>query len=552
QGKKEMALPYFIKSVKENPEGRHIQDAMYLKFAAEYMEKEYEGTLKTIAEYLTQFPKGKYAANGLYYKAMCLASLKQWDDALATINTVIDSFPKGTDSFQAVDEAFYQKGWMLNEMKKPAEAVTHLEAFLDRFKESALCAEAMYQLGIALNAGDDLEKAKSILQSIPKEYPDSYISPMALYQVAVMYFEKKDFPQMAEALKVLIQLYPDNPIITDAYFWLGWIAREDERYDDAIESLTKCVESDPDGPRAPESMQMIARSYKDKAESMGSAVVLPEKQRAVYRATILKAAREFENLMAQYPASTQMLESVPGIASAIFDLVRYRQMTEKEAVDYFTEAMARHPDDSNVKAQLSYSMGSFLMKNNQEDKALEAFKKALTINPEVRLSPIMLTEYAEALKEANALGESEAVYKKIIADYPDAPLSLAPAWYGLADIKYRENDFEAAKELFEKVLKDFEWYVPGKQGRVMLAKILERNKKYAEAEKMFEEVWRQERGPDARLGAMLGVSRCQLAQAEIAKKKGDALTWKENIKVADKNLSKIIVLFPGLFPEIRV
>jgi len=242
-----------------------------------------------------------------------------------------------------------------------------------------------------------------------------------------------------------------------------------------------------------------------------------------------------------------VLETAPCIAEDIYNLVRYKQMTEQEAVDYFNKAVANHEDEPDVKANLLFSFGSYLMKNNEEENALVSFKKALAVNPKVRLSPIMLSEYAEALAEVNKLQEAEAVYRKILDDYANDPRALAPAWFGIADIKYREKKFDAAKELFEKVLKEYDWYEQGKQGRVMLAKILEQNKKYDEAEKMFEEVWKQEKG-EARLGAMLGVARCQLKQAKNAKKTGKTTGWKENISVADQNLTKIIVLFEA-YPQ---
>ena len=543
----ENALLQFTKSVDEYPEGKMLEDAIYMKFSTQYMLEKYQGSKETISSYLKKYPDGKYVANALYYKAMCHASTGEWDEALKTISEVIERFPQATENFVEVDEAFFQKGWILSQMEKWSDAVENFETFLERFKESRLRPEAMYHLGVALNKADQFDKAKAVMESISKEYPDHYIAPLALYQVAVMYFEKEDFPHMAVAIEKLIQAYPEDRIVIDGYFWLGWISKKDTDYDKAIENFKKCLEFDPKNERAPECMLSIAQSYNEKAKAMGLPTVLPDEKRAVYRSLLLKAARAFEVLMSNYPDSDQTLSSVPGIAGDIFDLVRFRQMTEADAVDYFKKAETRHKDDPGVRAQLLFSMGSFLMKNNDKEKALAAFKKSLATDPDVRLSPVMLSEYAEALKDADSLEQAENIYDKIIVDYADDPRALAPAWFGLADIKYRENNFEAAKELFEKVLKEFPWYEQGKQGRVKLATILERNKNYTEAEKMFEEVWKQEKG-EARLGAMLGVSRCQLAQARIAKKAGRTAAWRENIKVADENLTKIIVLFEA-YPE---
>ncbi len=547
KGDSQKSREFLTKSAEEAPVGRAVQETMYLKFANEYMDRDYEIALATIADYMEKFPKGKYIPNAMYYKAMCLAAQKQWEGALATINAVLERFPKGTENFTTIDEASYQKGWMLNEMQRSAQAVAHLDEFLKQYPKSQLRPEGLYQLAIGLNASGEMDKAKAVLEELAAEYPDHDIAPISLYQVAVMYFEKKEYSAMAEALLPLIEKYPANPIVVEARFWLGWIANSEERYDDAIEQLKMCVKLNPEHTLAPECMLMIARAYQSKAKKMGLPTVLTEEQRGVYKAEVLKTTDAFTALMEQYPQSRQMLESVPGIADSIYDLFRYRQMEEKEALGYFTSAMAQRSGDANTSALLSYSMGSFLMKIREQERALQAFKKAIEINPGVRLSPVMLNEYADALKEAGSHKEAESIYTKIIADYADDPFVLAPAWYGLADIKYRENDFDEAKTLFEKVLTDFDWYEEGKQGRVMLARILEEQKQYAEAEKMFEQVWQQEKGV-TRLGAMLGVARCQLAQAEIAKKEGQSAVWKENIGVADKNLTRIIVMFEA-YPE---
>ncbi|MBI2437193.1 MAG: tetratricopeptide repeat protein [Lentisphaerae bacterium] len=460
------------------------------------------------------------------------------------IDQVIRRFPQKTETFDAVDEVFYQKGDLLMRAQKPQEAAKHFEAFLARFKDSKLRPEAMYQLGVALNAAAQTDKAKLVLEDLARQFKDHKIAPMALYQVAVIYFEKKDFPRMGDALEVLIQAYPKSELTTDGFYWLGTIARQDGRLEDAIDYYARCVESNPAYEHAPECLLNSGLSYQDIAEKMGLPTVLSAERRALFRATLFDAASAFEDLLANYPASDQALEAITGMARSIFDLVRYKEIPEEAGDQFFAKALARHKDHSRLAAQLAFARGNFLLLNKQTDKALAAFKQAFTTDPEVRLSPPMLASYAEALKEANQPSEAEAIYNKIVANFPNDPEALAPAWYGLADIKFRQNDFGAATPAFEKVLKDFPWYEPGKQGKVKLAQIYEMKKDYEQAEAMFTEVWKQEKG-EARIGAMLGVARCQLAQVRATPKPDN---WKELIRVCSENLTKIIVLYEA-FPE---
>jgi len=569
QAQPDKALEQFTKSVEEYPESKGIEDALYMKFSTEFVLNQADNAIKTIATYLEKFPKGQYIPNALYLQAMSLAATKNWDAALNSINELFRRFPDKTKTFQMVDEAAYQRGWLLyqkalsldpdkadpkdrEKIKKEkgaflADSIKQFETFMEHYPESKLRPAGMYQLGIVLHTAEQFDQARDVLQNIAVEYPDHEIAPTALYQIAVMYYEKEDYPHMADALEFLIALYPSAPVSPEAYFWLGWIANEDNNYDDAIEYLSLSIGIAPDSNYAPECLSLMAQAYRKKADKMGIPALLSDESKIIFRDDILESARLYENLLANYPDTTQASEAIPAIAKNIFDLVRYKLIKDNEAVAYFNKAKARYANDIVAKARLAFSMGSYFLKNKEKEKALAEFKATFTINPDVHLSPVMLSDYAEALKDANALADAETIYNKIIADYADDPRALAPAWFGIADIKYRQNDFEAAKTAFEKVLAEFPWYKPGTQGKVKLATILERNKNYAEAEKMFTAVWKQERG-EARIGAMLGVARCQLARANEFKQKGNITSMKTMVKAADDNVTKVIVLYEA-FPD---
>lgn len=552
------ALPFFAKSIEEYPKGSQIEPSYNMKFTAEFALAQFAAAQQTASAYLEKFPKGAYAANALYYKALSQASLKAWDDALKTITEVIERFPEPSENFTAVDEACYQKGLFLVQMKKPEDAVKHLEAFRTKFKDSKLMPAALYQLGIALNDAGKFDQARVVLQSVARDFPKDDLAPTALFQIGVMYFEKKDFGGMAAALDLLLQAFPQNPYLTETYYYLAWIAREDGRYDDAAEYAWQCVESAPAHPQAPAALLLVAQALYDKADKMGQPAVLPEDRKIEYRAALLDSAQTYEELIVNYPDSEQLAEAVPGLGRSIHTLVRYKQITDEAAAAWFAGARSRHKDDSATSAQLLFGYGNYLMRNKDKTRALAVFKEAFALNPAARISPTMLAEYAEALKDAQALKDAEDIYNKIMADNPDDPRAQAAAAFGLADIKYRQIDTapdeaarkqlsQEARALFEKVLQDYPWYEPGKQGRVKLAAILERSKNYAEAQKMFTAVFNQEKG-EAKIAAMVGVARCQMAQIEQYQQEGRSAGLPELVKVADQNLTKIIVLYEA-YPE---
>jgi TolA-binding protein len=487
--------------------------------------------------------------NLLYFKAMNYSAANQWDEALGAIEELLVQFPKGTESFETMDEALYQKGVFLTQLKRSKEAIALYENFMKKYKDSRLAPFALYQMSVAYNDNGQLDKAVAVLEQLARDYPKMEIAAQAMFRVGVMYYEQNDFVRMTDALERFTVEFPESPLIVDGYFFLGWVNKEKlNDYDSAINYLWQSFELAPDHARAPEILFLIAQSCSEKAQRMGQPTVLPEEQRAVYKQSLLDSASACEDLLQHYPASEQSLSAIPGIADAIFNIVRYRMMTPEEAAQYFAKAVARHKDNPGLQAQLIFSQGMFLMKNAEKEKALAAFKQSLATDANARLSAQMLLDYADASKEANALKEAAEIYQRVLNDYASDPNIAAPATYGLADISFVDGKDTEAEQEFMKVLKTYPWFEKGKQGKVKIAQIRERKNDYEAAERMYVEVVAQERSPEARIGATLGVIRCQLVLADKLEKEGKKAQALEKFTAADSSASKIIIMYDA-YPE---
>jgi len=548
EGRFDEALTQFQKNLEEYPNGDGVEEATRWKVTALYYLDRYEESLAAAEAALAAFPDSKFHPNFLYFKSLSEAGLEAFEDGLATIDQVIQRYPEGTPEFDTPDDAFFQKAWMLTQMERDRDAVASFREFIDRFADSPLLPQAKYYLAVAMDAAGDQEGAFEVLRKLAADDPEHELAPVALYQIAISHYENEAFEEMGAALRDVVESFPSSPISAEALFWQGWLQRQDEKFEEAMASYRKSIELLPDGELAPEAMLSIALAGEEKAGAMGLPTVLPEEKREIYRTSMLNAVTAYEELLAAYPESDQVRDMPEGVADIYSQLVRSRQMTAADVEEQYAQARARHEGDPRGTAFLDASIGSFLTDlDGRREDALGAFRRALEEGEGVPLPPSLLSRYAEALKEDSQLSEAEAVYAKILADNPEDERVCAPALFGLGDIKYLQDDFEGAKEMFARVLEQYPWYEEGKKGRVLLARILERNGQFAEAEEMFTSVWQEERG-EARIGAMLGVSRCQLALAERAKQSQDSGEWSDNIKVADQNLTRIIVLYEA-FPE---
>ena len=546
EGRLEEALREIRKNLEEYPAGDGVEDATHLEVLALYYLGRFEAAATAAAAAREAYPDGKYVANHLYFQAMSRTSLEDWDGALAAIEQLLTTYPDGTPEYDTIDEAAFRKGWMLGQAGRFEESVTAFRDFLAQYPDSELRPEATYYHAVSLDGLGQQDASHEILRSLAAEYADHELAPVSLYQIAVSFYQQEAYPRMAEALETVIAAYPDDPVAADSWYWRGWIHRQDGQHDEAVEAYRQSIAVLPDGILAPEAMISIAGAYKEKAESMGLVTVLPEEKRVIYRESMMQAVDGYRELLSRFPDSDQALQTPEGIAEVLYGMVRARQMEREEVLAWYEEAGAG--GSGGVAPIMDASLGSYLMREEgRQEEALAAFRQALAASGDARFPPALLSSYAEALKEAELWAEAETVYQRIVNDNPDDERALAPAYFGMGDIRYRQDDYEGAKSLFERVLNDYPWYEEGKEGRVKLAQILERNGQYLEAERMFTDVWKQEQGR-ARVGAMLGVSRTQLAQAEAAKQAGNSGDWKENVRVADENLTKIIVLYEA-YPE---
>jgi len=543
------ALQYFAESVDTFPNGKGVEDALYMKAMCEYELNQPDNLHETVESYMDRFPNGRYLPTLLYFKALSLGNSNQSDEALKTIDELLHKFPKGSDTFEQIDAAVYQKGVILIQLKKSKEAIALFEDFLTRYPNSSLRPYAMFQLSLALNDAGQFDKSVEVLEQVVRNFHNMDIAVQSLRRIGFMYYEKKDFVRMSQALERFTVEYPASEYAPEVFFFLGWVAKEELKdYETAVNCLWQSFELAPENDRAPETLFLIAQALNEKAQSMGQPTILPDRERAVYKQTLLDSAETCEALLKNYPNADQALSAIPGIADTIFNLVRYRMMTAEEAAQYFGLVTAKYNDNPSLQAQIMFAQGMFFMKNAEKNKALEVFKKAYAIDPNVRLSAQMLLDYADACKDASALKEAAEIYQRVLAEFASDQEILAAATYGMADISFREGKDAEAEQEFIKVLKLYPRFEKGKQGKIKIAQIRERRKDYEAAERMYTEVATQERTPEIRIAAMLGIVRCQLVLADKLEKEGKKQQAVEKFTAADTSVSKIIVLFEA-YPE---
>ncbi len=217
------------------------------------------------------------------------------EEANDEFDRLFDQYEAQYDEYEKQLEA-YDQGKLKTPPVEPAiphknyeKAIAIYDLIIKNFPESDLVDDAYYSKAFLLEEMDEKLAARQIYQSIIDEFPESSYAPEAYMKLAESYFYPEtgdSLPQTIVKLNKAIQLYKnvlqykDSPRYDEALYKLGWsyyrLAGETpEYYTDAIvyflavvRDIENLKEVDPKGEmiRAdvePEALQFIAASFVD-------------------------------------------------------------------------------------------------------------------------------------------------------------------------------------------------------------------------------------------------------------------------------------------------
>ena len=149
---------------------------------------------------------------------------------------------------------------------------------------------------------------------------------------------------------------------------------------------------------------------------------------------------KIDRAVAQYE---QLLSYDAGAITPSVRLVRAlrRQGNAEKSLKIARDIVSRHPDNP----ELWILLGEGLYQSGRHEEALDAFKRAVEINPAELTSYAPLLEAQESMNDYVAAAD---VYEKLAARHPDQPAFQFQ--YALS--LFRIGDYTAAASAFEKVL----------------------------------------------------------------------------------------------------
>jgi len=254
------------------------------------------------------------------------------DRAIQEFSSLLDEDPKD-------ERARYFLASSYEEKKVYDQA---MEEFQKIPADSELYDDALIHMAGILKKTGKAEQAIAMMSEAIKssgKEPGMYAYLSSLYQ------DEKKFKEAEEIVNKGLSLFPNNP---DLHYRLGAVYEGMNRFPESIKEMEQVLKIDPNNADA---MNFIGYSYVERGVNLDKAEEL------INKAHNLK------------PKSGYIIDSLGWLY--------FRQDKFDMAIKYLREAAALLPDDPTVLEHL----GDASAKSGQKKEAVEAYKKALQLNP---------------------------------------------------------------------------------------------------------------------------------------------------------------------------
>ncbi|MBO6522801.1 MAG: tetratricopeptide repeat protein [Balneolaceae bacterium] len=344
-------------------------------------------------------------------------------------------------------------------MLYPKNHLPPLGLFIGLILSTAVFAQSSIDEGIALFEDGKVNEAKGFFEDFIKTNKKH---PEANFYMGRIYFDEDEFGDAIDWLEKAANYESGN---SKYYMWLGhsygrraqnagklkqaFYAR------DSRKNYEKSVELDPDNVEARESVMefyLQAPGFmgggRDKAENQAQAIMNLDKE-AGYMAwgRIYSYYDEDDKVFENYTQAVQEFPSAMGPYYELFSYYFNRQEYEKAA-----EMARKQLTVNDTTAVVYYNLGNALQWGEVWSESIEAYQKALEIEPEFYNTWYQIGRLAAVSGNYESEGE-EYLIKLISLDDPLNDNTLAWSHFRLGTIYESKQNLEAAEEQYKAALK---------------------------------------------------------------------------------------------------
>ena len=392
-----------------------------------------------------------------YLLSLAYEGLDRYEDALAALSPVVDSA-----SGQLLADARLARASLLMKLKRFADAVSPLEAFLADNSEGNRAVKGRGNLAICYAKTDRLGEAKKLHAELTEEYPNHQLIEPITQQLAEAAYDAGDVLWSGKLFAWLANNSRSSDENLKGLSGLGWSQYKAGQLGLAEATFQELLSADPDPPLAAEAalirgqiLQQLGQA--DPALAMYDLIIdryseSEQFPQALWSAALIRdelaqdreAAELYEQLAETNPRFPEIDALLYNWAWTLDDLGRC-----DDSVALFDRIRQEHPD-SSYWADTTFRLAQRAFDAEDYLQARQLVAEVLTAesNTSIRQNALYLGGQIAAA-EGN-WDEARQSFQTLIDDYPESSLRLL-AEYGIAEASFRQNEYDQAHQRFERL-----------------------------------------------------------------------------------------------------
>jgi TolA-binding protein len=453
--------------VEKLPSSEMLAQAYYQRLVCLAQLERWEEAIVQAEGFEKKFPGHKLSPNVAYFRAEALMRLQKYDPAAAAFADVASRFK----NFSEAERCHFLAGYCQMMLDRNTEAVAHFDRHLEQWAKGAFREQVLYWQAMAYHYGKEYEKSREAHGRYLKEYPKGVHAADSQLRRAYALFARKDYTAAYKELETLVKDRPGTAtsdeasnLLGDSYFAMGEIDRgieayrrtsirdprmfdyawfrigqafkAQEQYDKQESHFREFLKKRADSPRLAEALGQLAAIHRRNGED--------EKARNLY----WEALREH--------GDNSGMQGIEALATTLVKMHRSPDLLEPFLGRLAgLEREAASAGKKTLAARALWTRAQALMKS-QPDTAREWLRQlpgAEEGTEPVYLSPILLADAGDALREAGAGVKSKICYQTILRWHPRSLLKDR-AYAGLGLLAEKEGERGKALEWFERFEKE--------------------------------------------------------------------------------------------------
>ena len=495
----EAALKAFDQLLARKPEGAILERATLSRAEVLYFLKQPADAAIALESLSGEGSSAETRARALYYLGKVNAESNSLDAAEANFKKLVEALPDSP----FVPYARYQLALVYLARGNHEEAATTLSTVAQSAADENLRAEARFRAAEAFDQIGWFDAAVQAYEQLKTDFPGSEYAERAEYGHIWALYHAAKYPDAAAAAQEFLKKKPDSPQAPGMKYLLGNCLQQQKRYDEAMAVYTQIRTDHAKSEFAPRAQYKIAwclnlagKLQEAKAE-ISAFLQAPDPKMvgdaAFLLGTIMVSLGDYENAYEEFRlVSEKHADSDFGAESLYKGGECLAQLGRTgEAAKIFEQFAAKYPSHE-LTEQAMLRAGDAQFSSSAFAEAVGKYKSILEGAPDPAIEQDTLFRLAITYHNMKDYESSAATFKTLIDKYPQTPrateahlrigdhyvrdtkdavkaiesytaaLNLDPqgpaagrAVKGLALARYETKDFDAACEMFLKLMNEY-------------------------------------------------------------------------------------------------